>query len=358
MIEMQYTNEYWNDIAEVIGNIPKIEELYHKRILITGAAGMVCSPLVEIVSYLNKNLSANIKLILAGRSRERIHNRFKDILAEDGYCFIPYDATKYGFIEDIETDYIIHGAGNAYPAICARQPVETLIGNIAGLNTILKLASNNKNCRVLYVSSSEIYGNRNSASQEPFKEEEYCYVDILNPRACYPNGKRASETLCACYRQEHGVDSVIVRLGHIYGPTITLSDTRASASFTRDAVNGRDIVMKSAGNQLRSYCYTLDCASAILTVLLNGMAGNAYNVSNKNSIVSIKDMAEELAKYAGVHVIYEKPSEIEQKSYNLMINSSLDSNKIESLGWKACFTLEKGVKRTIQVMRGGECLEK
>lgn len=117
-------------------------------------------------------------------------------------------------------------------------------------------------------------------------------MDILNQRASYPSAKRASETLCIAYGIEYGVDTVIVRPGHIYGPSITESDSRASAQFTRNVVAGKDIVMKSAGTQVRSYCYTLDCASAVLTVLLNGQTGNAYNISNKNSICTISDIAQ------------------------------------------------------------------
>lgn len=173
-------------------------------------------------------------------------------------------------------------------------------------------------------------------------------MDILNQRASYPSSKRAAETLCVAYADEYDVETVIVRPGHIYGPSITENDSRATAQFTRKAHNNEDIIMKSAGNQIRSYCYTLDCASAILAVLINGKNGNAYNISNKNSVVSIRDIAEAIAECAGKKVVFENSSDIEKKGYNLMNNSSLDSEKLESLGWRAVFTLEEGVKRTLQ----------
>lgn len=341
-----YTNEYWNDVKKAIEQIPDIEKLYKKKILITGSTGMVCSSVVDVISYLNRECDAGIELILAGRDKNRIIRRFKGSLSEEGFLFLAYDATKSTRI-DMKVDYIIHGASNANPAIFSREPVETLLGNIVGLNSVLELAKNNDGSRLLYVSSSEVYGNRTDDSRDPYKEEDYGFIDILNPRACYPNGKRTAETLCASYRHEYHVDFVVVRLGHIYGPTITGKDTRASAAFTRDVVAGHDIVMKSAGEQLRSYCYTLDCASAMLTVLLKGKTGEAYNISNKDSIVSIRDMAEALAHEGGVKVIFENPSDIEKKSYNLMSNSALNSDKLEALGWKAVFDLEYGVKETL-----------
>ena len=111
--------------------------------------------------------------------------------------------------------------------------------------------------------------------------------------------------------------------------------------------------MKSAGTQIRSYCYTLDCASAILTVLLNGASGNAYNISNKHSLVSIRDLAEIFAKCSGTKVIFEHPSDAEKRGYNLMQNSALHSDKLEALGWKACFGLQAGVMRTIKYLKEG-----
>lgn len=344
---MHYSQEYWKDVSSVIETIPNENQLFGKTILITGATGMVCSSVIDVIAWMNHHRGAGINLMLAGRNKEKIVSRFRDVLSQDEYQFIEYDATKKQSL-NLKVDLIVHGASNANPAIYAREPVETLIGNIIGINTVLDVAKNNPSSRLLYISSSEVYGNRTDGSNKPYREDDYGFVDILNPRACYPNGKRTAETLCASYGQEYGVNFVTVRLGHIYGPSITKVDTRASASFTRDVAEGHNIVMKSAGDQLRSYCYTLDCASAILTVLINGESGNAYNISNKESIVSIRDMAEALARAGRVRVVFENPSDIEKKSYNLMSNSGLDAEKLENLGWKAKFGLKDGVERTIK----------
>lgn len=176
------------------------------------------------------------------------------------------------------------------------------------------------------------------------------FVDILNPRACYPSSKRAAETLCAAYKKEYGVDVVIIRPGHVYGPTMTDTDNRASSQFPRDVKAGKNIIMKSAGTQLRSYCYVLDCATAILTVLLNGESGEAYNVSNKNSVVTIREMAEAFAEVGGKKLIFEEATKAESASFNLMQNSSLTSEKIEALGWSAQFDMLSGARRTLNSM--------
>lgn len=351
---MNYTKSYWEDTAQVIGCIPNIEKLYGHSILITGGTGMICSSVADLLFYLNQKQNAGIKIILAGRSRERIRERFHGFREGTDYFYLSYDAAADNApdMAGLKADYILHGASNANPAIYTKQPVETMLANILGLHHLLDLAARTKAARLLYISSSEVYGNKEN--NEPYKEEDYGFLDILNQRASYPSAKRAAETLCIAYGEEYGVDTVIVRPGHIYGPTITASDSRASAQFTRNAVQGEDIVLKSAGTQLRSYCYTLDCASAILTVLLNGEKGNAYNISNKASIVTISDLAHAFANAAGRKVIYENPSDLEKKGYNLMTNSSLDAAKLEALGWSACFDIKKGTERTLCILKNGE----
>lgn len=341
---VHYCNEYWQDIKFVAQHIPRLNKLYGSSILITGATGMICSAVAEVLFFLNKEISANIQIILAGRDKDRMQKRFFCFIEGKDYTFCKYDATS-DYLFDAKADYVIHGASNADPGKFSKEPVETMLANIIGLNTLLKSATNTNAKRLLYISSSEIYGNKEE--KRPYKEDDYGFVDILNPRASYPSSKRAAETLCSAYSSEYGLDTVIVRPGHIYGPTITDSDSRASAQFTRKAKSGEDIIMKSAGLQLRSYCYMLDCASAILTALINGKSGEAYNISNSKSIVTIREMAEALAKAGKVNIVFENPSDIEQKSFNLMDNSSLVSKKLERLGWKAVFDINEGTQKTL-----------
>jgi nucleoside-diphosphate-sugar epimerase len=339
-----YDKSYWEEVKDVISGISDITKLFGKSIIISGATGMICSAVAELLFWLNKESNANIRIVLAGRNRERMQQRFYCFKEGIDYSFLEYDATK-DFVSKESYDYIIHGASPADPASFINYPVETMFANLIGLKSLLDIAKGNSNTRLLYISSSEVYGKKEE--NRPYHETDYGFVDILNPRACYPSSKRAAETMCAAYHEEYGVDYVVVRPGHIYGPSITETDSRASAQFTRKAKAGENIVLKSAGLQLRSYCYTLDCASAILTVLLKGECGEAYNISNPQSIVTIRELAECMAKTAGVKVVYEQASDYEKRSYNMMDNSSLDSSRLESLRWKGKYDLSKGVKATL-----------
>lgn len=342
---MRYTEAYWESVGSAISSIPHAGRLAGKKVLVTGANGMICSAVVDALMCLNDRLGLGVGIYAASRSRERLANRFGKCTERDDFFFVEYDALK-PFCFEGRLDFIIHGAGNADPKAIMAEPVETMAANIEGTRQLLEYAARHTDCRLLYVSSSEVYGKRQS--REPYKEGDYGYVDLLDPRSCYPSAKRAAETLCVSYNKEYATDTVIVRPGHVYGPTMTARDSRASSQFAREAMDGKDIVMKTPGTQLRSYCYVVDCATAILAVLLNGNSGEAYNISNRDSVVTIRQMAEAFAEAGGVRLVFEAATEAEMSGYNAMDNSSLDASKLESLGWKALTNMEEGAAVTIK----------
>lgn len=344
---MNYTSTYINDITQAQEAVPCLDQMKGCSVLVTGATGLVCSAIVDFLLNLNDTQNAGITVYVTARDIKKAEKRFGDCMYRPDVVFVEYDAVQ-NIDWKFDVDFIIHGASPANPFLYVKQPVETMLANIIGMNNILEYAKEHDTKRVLFLSSSEVYGKKDNS--EPYGDSEYGYVDILNPRACYPSAKRACETLCAAYQAEYDVRSVIVRLGHIYGPTAMKSDTRASSQFFYDVMDGHDIVMKSAGLQLRSYCYVVDCVSAIMTVLLNGETGKAYNISNPASVVTIRELAEQIAESSGRRVIFETPSDEEQKSYNLMDNSSLDSGLLEGLGWQGKYGLRDGVEHTLSIL--------
>ena len=342
---MQYSNSYLNDLQQnVKAFAAMLRRLKNKRILVTGATGLIGSACVDFLLYGNRSLGLGAQVIASGRSEERLEERFRDW--EDEIELFPYDVTTpLEYPEEI--DFILHCAGTAHPVAYATQPVETLLTNVLGVRHLLDWAKN-KNCRLLYVSSSEVYGNKEDARL--YTEDGYYEVDILNARACYPSGKRAAETLCKAYMEEYGADVVIARPGHVYGPTMTKEDTRASAQFFWDVLEGQNIVMKSDGQQLRSYCYGMDCVTAILTILLEGKSGEAYNISNRASVVTIREMAETVAKVSGRKVLFAQATEQEKKGYTMMKVSALDATKLEDLGWQGRYGIQCGAEATYRIL--------
>lgn len=346
-----YDSPLWTaDLDEIITAFPDWEALSGKSVLITGSTGLIGSALTDLLIRRNETRPGKICLYAAGRDIRKIAARFAPYAQKDWFHAVPYDAVSTENTFDFPCDYIIHAASNAFPGMIVKEPVETMLSNFTGLKVLLDYAQKNAVRRVLYVSSSEVYGQKDGS--QPYRERDCGYVDLLNPRSSYPVGKRAAETLCAAYAAEYGADCVIVRPGHIYGPTASPSDNRVSSAWAYAAARGENIVMKSDGAQIRSYCYCLDCASAILTVLLRGERVRAYNISNPDSVITIRQMAELLANAAGVALKTELPTEAERKAFNPMSNSSLDGESLLGLGWKGLFDAERGFAHTVEILRG------
>ena len=337
---------YRNDILQNLSGLD-LEKLKNKSVLITGASGLICSTLVDLLIGCNLEKQAGITIYAAGRNITRLKERFSHGLSA-GVIPVVYDATKE-IRFDFSVDYIIHGASNASPDKYVSEPVDTMLANIMGVHHLLQYARSIALTKFVYISSSEVYGVFPHTT--PLEEDVYGSVDILSPRASYPVSKRATETLCISYANQFGLDVSIARPGHIYGPTAQSSDKRISSAFAVQAARGEKLVMKSAGTQLRSYCHCVDCATAILAILTRGRNKEAYNISNKDSIISIFQMSSIIAECAKVELIMDIPTQAEAAAFNPMDNSSLDSRKLEALGWSGFFDAHTGFSHTISTLQ-------
>lgn len=320
------------------------DNLRNKNILITGASGLICSSFIDLLMRYNEQ-GTHISIYAMSRNEKYAHKRFEAYWGNPLFSFICHNVIE-PFSLDIPFDYMVHGASNASPKRYATDPVGTMKSNLGGGSNLLELAKEKK-ARLLYISSGEVYGEGDGSD---FTEDYSGYVDCLNPRACYPSSKRASETLCVSYKEQYGVDVVIARPCHIYGSDIERDDL-AFAQFLRKAKAGEDILLKSDGSQVRSYCHVDDCASALLYILLRGINGKAYNIANRDSVLSIKELAELIAQTVGVKIMYDIPSNSESKGYSKVQRAVLDSSLLESLGWRPQISLKEGLRRVLGIYK-------
>lgn len=337
--------DYVSDLSRAIQKIPEIEQMRNCRVMITGSTGMIGSCLTDLLGMASDALGLNITLYAMSRSASRVADRFEHLK-----CVQP---TPWDVSEPLQcmekVDYIIHAASNAHPLAFSTDPVGTMLGNILGTKTLLEHLRDSHGKRLLFLSTGEIYG-ENPDITDGFDENSFGRIDPMNPRSCYPEGKRAAETLCASYVRQFGIDAVVARPCYIYGPTITGKSTRADAQFLRKARAGEDIVLKSTGSQVRSYCYVTDAAAALLTILLRGETGNAYNIASRACVHSIREYAETLARLAGVNMVFDLPPEAERAGYSTVSRAVQDPGKLENLGWKAEHTLESGMRQMLRVL--------
>lgn len=349
IMRFQESKTYLGDLDISISHTIEIEKLKNKSILITGASGTIGSYVADMLLRYNQIENAKINLCLGGRNVERLKEQFLP-WKDERLSFVQYNNIS-GIAFDFEVDYIIHAAGNAHPVAFNGDPVGTIMGNVEGTYKLLEYGRTHSAKRLLYVSSGEVYGQGDSVLDE-FEENYAGYIDTTSPRSCYPLSKRTSENLCVSYSKQYGFETVVVRPCHTYGPGITSTDSRANAQFMRNVLNNEDIVMKSDGKQLRSYNYVGDCASAMLTVLLNGESGHAYNTANPYVKITIAQLAEIIANMANRKVVFANPSTIDLDNRTPIVKQVLSSKKLEALGWKSAFSVETGVKHTLDILQG------
>ncbi|MCD7923450.1 MAG: NAD-dependent epimerase/dehydratase family protein [Bacteroides sp.] len=336
--------EYRNDVFNISFLDLPWDKLCGCNILITGATGLIGSCLVEALML---NPKKDYHIYATGRNEERARKRFAEFEKDASFHFVCYDVI-HPLQTDIDYHYIIHAASNASPNFFSEKPVEVIKSNINGLDNLMVYGLNHNLKRFLFISSGEIYG---EGDGQIFTENYSGYVDCISPRSCYPSSKRAAETLCVSYMAEYGVDAVIARPCHIYGPNFTESDNRVYAQFIRNVLQGENIVMKSHGEQFRSWCYVVDCASALLYILLKGECGQAYNIADDKSNISIRELAELVADIVECEVIMNIPMDMEKRGYNPVAKSIFSIAKLEALGWCPLTHISKGMEKTINHLR-------
>lgn len=314
------------------------------RILITGATGLIGTSLINKILDDNDAGCKEYCVTALVRNEEKAKKRFEAELNRNDFGLLVGDVTNKETFDNGEWNYIIHAAGNSHPKAFSLNPVETMTANLLGTMNLLEYSKNHNVKKMLYLSTGEIYGNAPITSDDGWDENTSGTIDSMNPRSCYPESKRAAETLCVSCFKEYGVNVTIARLGYIFGASITEENSRADAQFLRNALAGEDIVMKSKGEQLRSYCYVKDCTNALMCLLKNGANGEAYNVTNKNCTHTIREYAKTLAETFGVKVVFDIPDEIEKSGYSTMKKEVLNPDKLYGLGWKPEYSLREAME--------------
>lgn len=343
------------DLEKIAESFPFAGELSGKTVLVTGATGLIGSQVVRALSCLNRMHQVGVKTIAFVRSREKAERVFGELLNRGDLTVKTGDINQPLSLDE-PVDYIIHGASATSSQYFVSHPVETIFTAIDGTRHLLDLAVEKKVQGFVYLSSLEVYGT--PAADAGLIDEKYSgYLDPLQVRSSYSEGKRMVECLCASYAAEYGVPVKVARLSQTFGPGVEYNDGRVFAEFARCAIEKRDIVLHTAGNTVRSYCYTRDAVSALLYILLKGGAGEAYNVTNMDTAVSIREMAQMvcgLLPESEIQLQFDMPKDLASFGYNPEMVIRLDSRKLQSLGWKAEIGLEEMFRRLIESMRNSQ----
>lgn len=313
----------------VVADFIPWEKLSGKTVLITGATGLIGRTLVYGLHRANKIHGLNMRVLALVRDRARAEERFKLILADDMLVLVVGSVETMPVISE-SIDYIIHGASQTASREFVNHPVETLQTTLNGTMNLLQLGKEKDIKGFVYLSSMEVYGYPEKGHK--VTENEIGRFEPQNMRNSYPIGKIVSENLCCSYAKEYGIPAMSIRLTQTFGAGVNYNDTRVFAYFARCVKEKTNIVLKTKGETERCYLYTTDAATAILTVLLNGEAGEIYNAADESTYCSIAEMAEQVAKSAGIEVVYDI-QDTAANGFPDTLYMDLDTNKLQKLGW-------------------------
>ncbi len=338
------------DLESITGaNIPW-GALEGKNVLITGANGLLPAYIVETILYLNETKFENKATIFAlVRNKEKALSRFLYYKNRKDLVLIVQDVIEPINLDE-DMNYIIHAASQASPKYFGKDPVGTINANVIGTYNLLEYAMSKNIESFIFFSSGEVYGDVKESGTS-IDENMYGYLDPTDVRSCYAEGKRAGETMCISYNKQFGIPVKIIRLFHTYGPGMSLDDSRVFADFVSNIVKNQDILMKSDGSAIRTFCYLSDAITGFFTVLLKGENANAYNVTNPSCTTSIYNLANVLVSLfpeKKLKVINQEKTDCQDYLKSSISGFIPDASKLLELGWDPKVSIEEGFKRTIE----------
>ena len=310
-----------------------------KCFLITGATGLVGSLLVRSLCKMSETFDLNLRIIALVRNKEKAEAKFGDL-----------DIEIITSCEECEgvVDFIVHCAAPTQSQFFVEKPIETMDAIVLGTKEMLEFARNKQVEKFLYISSMEAYG---TVDEERIMHEEDVNgrVALDRARSSYPLAKRMAELYTNCYSNEYGLNVSIARLAMCFGSGLSKEDNRVHKSFCEDALNGRDIVVKSSGETVVNFVYSVDMVVALLTLLAKGKNKETYNVAGENDGLTIYGMAQYIAELGGVNVKKELPQGV--SAFAPENKMRLDVSKIKSLGWQPKYDLVKALERLMNYLR-------
>lgn len=267
------------DLAKIYPKVSdKISTIFGKTVLVTGGAGFVGSWVCELVSYLNREQNAGIKLYILDRARDVFTKRLSHLIDQEFIEFIRCDVRSLTEIPS-DVNYIIHAAASPDSRFHASNPIETMTTIAEGTANILRAANRVSNLiKFLNISSSAVY----SSSSAPYSLPESSEGLSLsaNSLSAYSESKRYAEQLCAAVRSEARIPIVTVRPFTFCGPYQDIDAPWFINNFINDALHKRAIRILGDGKSTRSLMYGADLAYWLLVAMVHGTSGQVFNIGS------------------------------------------------------------------------------
>jgi nucleoside-diphosphate-sugar epimerase len=339
---------FQEDIERII-TAPEIpwRDMTGATVFVTGATGLIGGALLRVLAAANKRHGLRLRMIGHGRNAAR----GETLRRECGIAFVAGDIRKPIPAEALpkQIDYIFHCAAITRSADMTARPVDVIETAVDGARNLLVLAKERRCGSFVYLSSMEVYGQTECVQA---RETDLGYIDLRDPRSSYPQSKRLCESLCVAYAAQYGVPAKIARLARTFGAGVQKddADTRVAMQFARKAISGEDIVLHTAGHSVANCCDTADAIMGLLTILLKGADGAAYNVANSEASATVREMAAIVAERVcggAIRVVVDVPKDIAARGYAPDVGYTLNADKLKAMGWTPRYGLADMYRRMI-----------
>jgi len=350
MIKKQMNRIIEEDLIAITGRKLDWSKFTNSTVLVAGAYGLLGTYIAYTLLFLNSIIPGlNVKVVALGRNKTKLLRTFKQFSGDCHLQILEQDIVNRLTVEK-DADYIFHAAGLASSQFYGTDPVGVIAPNVIGTWNLLRLAKEKRSRGFVFLSSGEACG---KVEKDEIIESDAGILDTGEIRSCYGESKRMGENLLRSWGYQYGIPTFSARLGHIYGPTMDLiKDKRVYAEFVSDVIHNKDIAIKSDGTAVRDFCYMSDAIDGLFRVMLKGLPGETYNISNNNARMSIKELAALLVSLRPekkLKVIYSVRDEnneyLENKNKR---QPALLTGKIEKLGYKCSIDARAGFDRTIK----------
>lgn len=303
-----------------------------RRILVTGGAGFIASDLARRLSEDSQNSIVVVDNFQTG-SQDKIPQG-----VHDNIHFIKCDVNNYEDISSVfyayRFDYVFHYAALVGVKRTLKNPVKVL-DDISGIKNVLSLSKNTGVKRVLYSSSSEVYG-------EPVEIPQNEETTPLNSRLPYAIVKNIGEAFLRSYEQEFGLQYTIFRFFNTYGPK--QSKDFVVSKFLHSALHHKDITVYGDGLQTRTFCFISDNTEACLNAFYKDEVVNDVINIGSNKEVTILELAQTIIDVTNSKskIVHLDPLKEGDMSRRMPDNSRM----LKILG-RDLLPLEKGIKNLI-----------
>jgi len=309
-----------------------------KKVLITGSCGFIFGNFIRRAIYSRKTREEKLDFV----SIDRVNfNETNSMYWNQNHKFYPADIRDNHVIDTIfkfeHPDIVIHGAAESFVDSSLKDPNSFVTSNVLGTQVIINACLKHKVKRLIYISTDEVYGQLTSEKDAAWTEES-----PLDPRNPYSATKAAGELLVKAAHTTHGLIYNITRSSNNYGPW--QQPEKLLPKAIKCVLQGQKIPLYGEGKQIRDWTYVGDNCSAIMTILDKGEPNQVYNISAHQEFTNLETIQAVCNAIGKGHDLI---SFIPDPRGGHDFRYSVDTHKIQQLGWKPAYKFKEGIAETV-----------